>query len=64
MNDNSVIEYDTFPEGNGWTVFNVKTRRPALWNGVWQSELPLSDAIEMVDLLNRMEALVPGSSVA
>ena len=64
MRDNCGIEYDLFPEGSGWTVFNVKTRRTALWNGVWQKGLPLADAREIVDLLNRMEGLVPGSSAA
>lgn len=61
--DGVVIEYDMFPDGRGWTVFNVKTHEAALWKGVRQVELPLDDANDLVDLLNAMERASPGSSV-
>ncbi|KQO87330.1 hypothetical protein [Methylobacterium sp. Leaf91] len=64
MNDDGVvIEYDTRPEGDGWTVFNVATGEPALWKGVRQVELPRDDAEDLVDLLNAMERASPGSPV-
>lgn len=61
--DGVVIEYDLFPDGDGWTVFNTKSHQPALWKGVRQTQLPLEDAEDLVDLLNAMERASPGSSV-
>ncbi|MCJ2129260.1 hypothetical protein [Methylobacterium sp. E-045] len=59
----AAIEYDMFPDGPGWTIFNVKTHEPALVKGVRQTQLPLDDADDLVDLLNAMERAAPGSSV-
>ncbi|KQO53589.1 hypothetical protein ASF24_04425 [Methylobacterium sp. Leaf86] len=61
--DGVVIEYDTRPEGDGWTVFNIATGEPALWKVVRQVELPFADADDLVDLFNAMERASPGSSV-
>lgn len=64
MNDSGiVIEYDMFPDAEGWTVFNVRTHEPALWKGVRQTGLIYTDADDLVDLLNAMERAAPGSSV-
>ncbi|MHC2089489.1 hypothetical protein [Methylobacterium sp. CM6244] len=61
--DGVVIEYDMRPEPDGWTVYNVATGVPALWKGVRQTQLPLDEAEDLVDLLNAMERAAPGSSV-
>ncbi|MCC0809288.1 hypothetical protein FPV16_24340 [Methylobacterium sp. W2] len=52
-----------FPDGPGWTVRNVKSGEPAFVKGVRQTQLSLDDADDLVDLLNNLEMLEPGSSV-
>lgn len=46
-----------------WTVFDIKSGRPALVNGVRQVGLAFAEADALVDVLNAMERAAPGSSV-
>lgn len=40
---------------NGWTVYDTTTDLPAEVNGFIQSGLPIDDADDLSDLLNRLE---------
>ena len=46
--------YDIKPEGSGWTVYDTATSQPAEVNGFVQIGLPVEDADDLADLLNRL----------
>lgn len=54
--------YDIIPEGNGWTVYNVRTLKAAKLKGERQVGLRMKDADNLVNTLNAMERSEPGSS--
>jgi hypothetical protein len=48
--------YDIRSETNGWTVYDIRTGSPAMVNRVAQTGLPLEDADDLADLLNRLQS--------
>ena len=49
-----VARYDIRPDEKGWTVFDTATNIPAEVNGMIQVGLPLDDADDLADLLDRL----------
>jgi hypothetical protein len=47
--------YDIRSELGGWTVYDIRTGSAAVINDVLQNGLPLEDADDLADLLNRLE---------
>jgi hypothetical protein len=48
--------YDIRSETTGWTVYDIRTGLPAMVNDVPQTGLPLEDADDLADLLNRLQS--------
>ena len=59
--DAEPAEYDIRHEGQGWTVYNVKTGDPVRLNDAPQVGLPREVAEEIVQTLS---AFAPGSDVS
>lgn len=63
MDSKATAFYDIIPEGDGWTVYNVRTLKAAKLNGERQIGLRMKDADKVANTLNAMERVAPGSSV-
>ena len=50
-----VMRYEMRKFSNGWAVWDNTTDAPAIHEGVWQTALPLEDADDLTDLLNRLD---------
>ena len=53
------IRKDDHPEGNRWSVFDMRTGEVALVDGVPQRALPQDDADELLAALNLPDETVP-----
>jgi hypothetical protein len=47
--------YELRKLANGWAVWDTKTNAPASVKGRWQTDMEMSRADDMTDLLNRLE---------
>ena len=49
------MRYEMRKFSNGWAVWDNTTDAPAIHEGCWQTALPLEDADDLTDLLNRLD---------
>jgi hypothetical protein len=57
------MRYEMRKLANGWTVWDTATNAPAICEGCWQTALPLEDADDLTDLLNRLDAEAQSSTM-
>ena len=58
-----IVRFDIRPDPAGWTIYDRLTGEPAMVQGVVPMRLPLTDANDLVDLLNTLHLLTPGPSL-
>ena len=49
------MRYEIRKLANGWAVWDTVTNAPAVVEGRWQTDMPMDDADDMTDLLNRLD---------
>ena len=47
---------------SGWAVWDTANNTPAVLKGCWQTDLPMEDADDLTDLLNRLDQEQEGAA--